>query len=1019
MRFVTPRLSRLIRADSLRVMQDVLVGLIRAGDPVWAAETFVVVPTRAAAEQLRRTVEDRLLLTQSAMVWPQVGTRTDWYQTMLGRIPGLGTNITSVEREAILGRVAREVSRDVIAPPFALRPALTAEMLALYDFVRRQGRTVDDFERNLVAELEASADSDRGAAQLLTQTRFLANTFTRYEAYLDAHQLSDEHGQRSRLIETVPAHPIRRVVVTVGDRISDPDGLWPVDFLLVSTLPGLVEVSVVMTEQMRDAGLLERLHGFMPGIVEVKAADVPGVTVEPPTLPVIITPVEADGTGNPHGQPETVFVARDREEELTHVARRLKAARHASVPLHRKALVVRRPLPYLYLMKAVFEGAGIPFEMTDTLPLAAEPYAAAVDLVLECVISDFSRSTLVALLQSPHFTWDAFGAPLTREDTRALDRALAEERYLGGREALPRLAALWTSAGGGRSTVSLQRNAAAACHIAAQIAEALAPLADERPVHEQTEHLLRFLTTHGRTDAPTTVDERLPRVQHAVHESLRLIGRAAQTHDPEAVVSASALSSTLRRWLEGRTFDMRTGSGGIRLLDAQSVRYADVDDMHLLGLVEKEWPEPVRPSIFYGQPVLALLEATPVTIAPNQREHQMRTSALAAFHDLLVLPRQSLSASTFQLEADSLVSPSPYVSVLGDFGSQRRADTTRADARVTSEEALMESPPQIEGVSSLAAAWAAIRCRTPETHAGAYHGEAGEEPIHAVSTTRIDTYLKCPFQYFAKYVLHLEEEATDEETQSPLRRGQFLHRVIEQGFLAWERLGRTTIDVTNRAEARRVFETVTEELLQELPRDEAALERLRLLGTAMNPGMIDRVLDDDVGHGVPVKRRWSEFPLRGVFTFRQRDLQERPVFLTGKVDRVDLLEDGTFRIIDYKTGGTPTVKETVQLQVYSAAVAQALAQQGFTGRTPSDARFLSLTGASATNAALPSKSVDESVREGEAILLETIDRISKGVFQPRPRNAKTCERCAFASVCRKDIVEESEPAGEGEGDSDE
>jgi RecB family exonuclease len=1002
-------------------MHDVLVGLIRAGDPVWAAETFVIVPTRAAAEQLRRTVEDRLLPMQTALAWPQVGTRSDWYQAMLGRIASLGTNITSVEREAILGRVAREVSRAVIVPPFALRPALTAEMLALYDFIRRQGRTVDDFERNVVAELEPAADSDRGAAHLLTQTRFLAGTFTRYEAHLAAHQLYDEHGQRARLIETVPACPLRRVVVTVGDRTSDPDGLWPVDFMLLSTLPGLAEVSVVMTEQMRDAGLLERLHGSMPGIVEVKAAAVPGVSVDPPTLPIVITPPDPEGVASDHDQPTTVFVARDREEELRHVARRLKASRHAAVPLHRKALVVRRPLPYLYLMKAVFEGAGIPFEMTDTLPLAAEPYAAAVDLVLDCVNSDFSRSTLVALLQSPHFTWEAFGAPLTREDTRALDRALAEERHLGGRESLPRLAALWSGPGEGKGrAASRQRHAARACRVAAQLAEALAPLSEERPVSAQTELLLDFLVAHRRIDTPESIADRLSRVQHAVHESLRLIGQAARAHDPGAVASASALSSTLRRWLEGRTFDMRTGSGGVRLLDAQSVRYADVDEMHLLGLVEKEWPEPVRPSIFYGPSLLALLEPTPVTIAPAQREHQMRTSALAAFRDLLVLPRQSLSASTFQLEADSLVSPSPYVPVLASFGSQRRTETTRTAARVTADDALMESPPETRWVSFMAAGWATLRARTPDTRAGIFHGAAGAEPLHSISATRIDTYLKCPFQYFAKYVLHLEQEATDEETQSPLRQGQFLHRVIEEGFLAWERLGHTTIDVDNRAEARRVFETVTEGLLQELPPDEAALERLRLLGTAMNPGMIDRVLDDDVGYGVPVKRRWSEFPLQGVFTFRQRDTRERPVSLTGQVDRIDLLEDGTFRIIDYKTGGTPKVNETVQLQVYSAAVAQALAQQGVTGRRASDARFLSLTRTPEKSAALPvrGQTLDESIREGEATLLETMDRISAGDFPPRPLSAQTCERCAFGSICRKDIVAEGEPDGHEEGDSD-
>ena len=149
---VTPRLSRLIRAGSLRALQDTLIGMMGGGDALWAADTFILVPTRAAAEQLRRTVEDRVLPERGALAWPAVGTRSDWYQALRDRAPAIGSTLTGVEREAILARVAREVSLDGIEPPFALRPALTAEMLALYDFIRRQGRAINDFERHLVDE---------------------------------------------------------------------------------------------------------------------------------------------------------------------------------------------------------------------------------------------------------------------------------------------------------------------------------------------------------------------------------------------------------------------------------------------------------------------------------------------------------------------------------------------------------------------------------------------------------------------------------------------------------------------------------------------------------------------------------------------------------------------------------------------------------------------------------------------------------------------------------------------------
>ena len=41
----------------------------------------------------------------------------------------------------------------------------------------------------------------------------------------------------------------------------------------------------------------------------------------------------------------------------------------------------QRPLPYLYLARQVFPDAETPYQALDSLPLAAEPFAAALDLV--------------------------------------------------------------------------------------------------------------------------------------------------------------------------------------------------------------------------------------------------------------------------------------------------------------------------------------------------------------------------------------------------------------------------------------------------------------------------------------------------------------------------------------------------------------------------------------------------------------------------------------------------------------
>src|SRR4029079_13760728 len=83
-----------------------------------------------------------------------------------------------------------------------------------------------------------------------------------------------------------------------------------------------------------------------------------------PAKPVLITP--------PCGSPdEPWWTLRDREEELIAIARQLKADPRAGddVPLERTAIVYKHPLPYLYAAAEIFRSAGIPYQISDALPL--------------------------------------------------------------------------------------------------------------------------------------------------------------------------------------------------------------------------------------------------------------------------------------------------------------------------------------------------------------------------------------------------------------------------------------------------------------------------------------------------------------------------------------------------------------------------------------------------------------------------------------------------------------------------
>jgi len=989
---ITPRRTRLRRAADLPGFRAQLADIVRALDA--HGDGFVLVPTRAAGEQLRRTLTSRLGRPPATAI----GTRADLYELWLSRAMPGSRSLSAFEREALIAAAARDAEEAGVPPPFHLRPALVAEMLSLYDYIRRLHRTVDDFDRLLTGELEPAADSDQGAAQLLEQTRFLAAAFRGYEARLLDSRALDEHAVRMRLLESPAPAAVRHIVITVGDRPLDPDGLWPADVALLTSIGGLETIEIVATDGTLDAGYLDRLRLAFVGMEEIDS---------PPAAPAPAIVVPAGSAG----ELPWVLEYRDREEELEGVARRLKADRRSGRPVHldKTALVVARPLPYLYLARDVFQGAGVPFAALDTLPLAAEPYAAAVDIAMECVAAGFTRRALVALLRSPHFRFAMDDVEVTRDAIADLDVTLAEQRYLGG---LDRLAAL---------APACARGAEPAFRAALAAATLLSPLADARPLVDQVELLRAFLDSHDRAQPD---NERRERVRAAVMLALSGLADAYRRHDPGASGTVTDLSAAVRRWLGSQTFALRTGEGGLQIVDAQSARFADFDDVQIMGLVEGEWPERPRRNIFYPQSLLAQLEpARPDRVAIHQERDLVRY-ARASFRDLLMSARLRARASTFALEADAVVEPSAFLDDLPSFGLSREVSTLDPSAMVFAYEALAGlsgagqpatvvpdaaadkegSPHEIAVAPHLDAAvarWARLRAGGAARDRARFEGEAGPWVLPRVSVSRLERYLKCPFQFYVANVLQVDEEPEDETMRSPLERGRFLHELFETFFHEWQARGHGRITAAHLTEARQLFVEVCEPALASLPPAEAALERARLYGSAVGSGIADRVFAMEAERGVEIRERLMEYELDGEFAFTGEDGASRRVRLRAKIDRVDVLADGTFRLIDYKTKYVPDRKIALQLPIYSAGVRARLSAERGVAITASEAMYLSFEGPDAVIALEErGKSFAELVTTAEHRLVQALDDIAGGHYPPRPETRNLCGMCAFVAVCR-------------------
>ena len=290
-------------------------------------------------------------------------------------------------------------------------------------------------------------------------------------------------------------------------------------------------------------------------------------------------------------------------------------------------------------------------------------------------------------------------------------------------------------------------------------------------------------------------------------------------------------------------------------------------------------------------------------------------------------------------------------------------------------------------------AWAELRCRSIAGGcAGLPRHRRATRRSRAWSVSALETYLGCPFKFFAQHVLKLEEEPDDEEVMDPRRQGQFVHDVFETFFKAWQGAGHRRHHARRIwTSAREMFTAVVDRALERLPEAEAGLERTRLLGSPAAAGLGEAVFRMEAERPVAVVERLLEHRLDGEFTIATAD-GPRTIALRGKADRLDLLADGTFRLIDYKLGWPPNRARALQLPIYGLCAEQRLA--GHRGRswTLGEAAYLAFKGPKRV-VPLFSSPADRAkvLADAQQRLADTIDAIERGEFPPTPDDVYRCE----------------------------
>ena len=485
-------------------------------------------------------------------------------------------------------------------------------------------------------------------------------------------------------------------------------------------------------------------------------------------------------------------------------------------------------------------------------------------------------------------------------------------------------------------------------------------------------------------DVPDHQRERLSRTHTALVTLLDGLAEAHRRHG-DLTWSADDLAATIRRWIEAQTFSPRAGETGVHLVDATAARFGTFEDVHVVGLVDGEWPAVPRRNLFYSPMLLQPLGWPP--------DSARVAAARAGFVDLLRLARQRTTVSAFQLEEDSLVAPSALLEDVGRAGLQPLA---RADDRtpIFSTEALLARPAP-NGVLSVAAeTWLGLRLARTDAADASFHGTSLPYAPRTYSVGAVELYTHCPFKYFARHVLRLEEEADDEEGLTPRERGIFIHEVFEAFFERWQMDGGGAITAADLPRARALLEAVLAPRLAALGGSDAALERTRLLGSPVAPGLADLVLRMEAERALPVLGRQLEEKFDAVFELQGAEGRCR-VPIRGIVDRVDLLADGTLRVIDYKSSLPPA---PLQLAIYAVTTAHRL--RGHRGRdwTVGEAAYIVFNGSRVKSIGRTAGERAQALVDAEAALRRR-NRWHRG--RRLPAAARPAAPLQLVCVCRR------------------
>jgi ATP-dependent helicase/DNAse subunit B len=652
----------------------------------------------------------------------------------------------------------------------------------------------------------------------------------------------------------------------------------------------------------------------------------------------------------------TLCVAPTLDVEVSGIARRMLQAHDNGRPWREMGVLVRSEAAYVPALRSVLQRFGIPARFYFSSPLKDAPAVRYIRALMEAMLSGWDHIATLRALRLPgspleaESTGDAFEfAVLKRAPDAGLDslRALGDDRTQAVLDKLDALTS-WSVGKAFPETLASRLRRMRTLFASAEL-------------QDQVSHELALLwRSHA---AALDAFEAACDAAAGVLEAAAPIECKPYWDAVETILAASEL----------RVPDHRRDV--VHIIDAFEARQWSLPVVYVCGLLEKEFPKYQTEDAILPDAIRRRMQALGVQLRTSvQRQADERflfDLALTRGREAVVLSYPELNGKgEANLPSFFLHHARPYV------------EDRAADVRPHAErERALEPMPLLA---------------TEEARRVLLERHGRFAPTH------IETYLQCPFQFFAQRTLKLRGAPEQPwERLNALVQGLIVHRVLER----------------SHRERRRVSE-VFDEVFTEYCADAHVPDGYRTEAVRLELLYNLEMMEADERLARGVKSLYEE-----QFTLKMAE----GVVLNGKIDRIELDGAGNATIIDYKYKSKLSTDKTKKGHEERTAVQGGLYLLGAEslGYTPVDmfycgmkrdihfAGWMTSSRYPDIKQAVETEQLQAVMQQAREDTLAAIEGIRGGNIAPQPADEMKCQYCDLANSCRYEVaaMEQAKRAG--------